>query len=132
MLRTIRNGVNLAGQTAAFPRTELAMLGMPVLVVWGAQDIALPAKHAAAAAGAILDCRAVVLEGAGHGPMIDRPEVFHELVIEFLASGKLGGEEGGGRHFTFSTSHQPAKATSGPPDRSAHSRRDRSAALRRD
>ncbi len=89
MLAILRSGVNLRGQFDPYREDKLRKLTMPVLVVWGKQDLALPVKHAETALRAIPNCRAVVLDKAGHAPQMDRPETFNQLVLEFLENGRL-------------------------------------------
>lgn len=64
-------------------RTYLAQL-MPVLVVWGRDDMVIPVAHATHAARASLsDVR--VLDRSGHFPHRDHPQRFVELVTTFVA-----------------------------------------------
>ncbi len=64
-------------------RTYLAQL-MPVLVVWGRDDMVIPVSHATHAARASLsDVR--VLDRSGHFPHRDHPQRFVELVSTFVA-----------------------------------------------
>jgi pimeloyl-ACP methyl ester carboxylesterase len=65
-------------------RSYLARL-MPVLVVWGRQDLVIPASHAEAAP--TQDSADVhVLDDCGHFPHRDHPEEFSRLVLEFVAA----------------------------------------------
>lgn len=93
VLRMAQTGVNLRGQTAPYGAAELGKILAPTLVIWGEEDYVIPARHAEIALQAIRDCRAVVLPRAGHGPQIDRPEMFNELTLEFLATGRLTRED---------------------------------------
>ncbi|MFT4298614.1 MAG: alpha/beta fold hydrolase [Aeromicrobium sp.] len=64
-------------------RTYLAQL-MPVMVVWGRDDLVIPVKHATEAKHASLsDVR--ILEDSGHFPHKDHPERFADLVLRFTA-----------------------------------------------
>jgi len=63
-------------------RSYLARM-MPVLVVWGRDDMVIPARHAELAPTPIQDVH--VLEDSGHFPHKDHPEEFARLVIEFVA-----------------------------------------------
>jgi pyruvate dehydrogenase E2 component (dihydrolipoyllysine-residue acetyltransferase) len=61
---------------------ELEAAGMPLLVVWGAQDRVLPAAQAEhAPAGA----RVAIVGGSGHSPQLEAAGEFNRLVEEFLA-----------------------------------------------
>ena len=65
-------------------RTYLARI-VPVLVVWGADDHVIPATHAEIARDqAWSDVH--VLPDSGHFPHRDHPDVFAQLVREFVAS----------------------------------------------
>jgi pimeloyl-ACP methyl ester carboxylesterase len=97
VLRMARTGVDCRGQMTPFSADELRQIRAPTLVIWGEADRVIPLEHAEVALHAIPDCRAVVLSRAGHGPQIDRPEVFDELVLSFLASGRLAQEDHGGK-----------------------------------
>ncbi len=63
-------------------RSYLARL-MPVMVVWGRDDVVIPAHHAESAPTQVQDVH--VLEDAGHFPHKDHPEVFVQLVLDFVA-----------------------------------------------
>lgn len=96
-VKMARTGINLRGQMHPYDAAELGKILAPALVIWGEKDVVVPARHAEAALHAIPDCRAVVLTGAGHAPQVDRPEVFNELVLEFLATGRLAREDAEGK-----------------------------------
>ena len=64
-------------------RSYLARL-MPVMVVWGRQDMVIPARHAESAPSQVQDVH--VLEDSGHFPHKDHPEEFVRLVREFVQS----------------------------------------------
>ena len=63
-------------------RGYLARL-MPVMVVWGRDDVVIPARHAECAPTPVQDVH--VLEDAGHFPHKDHPELFVQLLLEFVA-----------------------------------------------
>ena len=89
MLRTAKAGVDLQGQMTPYDAAELDKIKAPTLVIWGDADKVIPVRHAEIALRTIPDCRAVVISQAGHGPQIDKPEIFSKLVLEFLATGSL-------------------------------------------
>ena len=70
------------------PGEGLAEIRCPILALAGESD---PARHqdAARLAEAVPRCEAVVVEGAGHYVMLDRPEAFQALVVEFLRKNNL-------------------------------------------
>jgi len=63
---------------------QLSELMVPTLVVWGAKDPIVPAKHAYAAAQLIPDCQVKVFEDCGHSVYKDRVQEFSQLLTRFL------------------------------------------------
>lgn len=59
---------------------DLAALGKPVAVVWGAEDAVIPAAHA----GAIKGVEPQVLEGAGHMVMMEKASEVNALIKRLL------------------------------------------------
>jgi 2-hydroxymuconate-semialdehyde hydrolase len=57
---------------------------VPTLVIEGAGDKLLPSGWAADIAGRISHGRSAVVDGAGHCPQIERPDVVNELLLSFL------------------------------------------------
>jgi pimeloyl-ACP methyl ester carboxylesterase len=57
---------------------------VPTLVIEGAGDKLLPPGWAADIAGRINHGRSAVVDGAGHCPQIERPDVVNELLLRFL------------------------------------------------
>jgi 2-hydroxymuconate-semialdehyde hydrolase len=74
-------------ESSSAPRNERAYdrIAVPALVVEGGQDKLLPPGWAAEIAGKIATARSAVVEGAGHCPQIERPEVVNHLLLDFLA-----------------------------------------------
>jgi pyruvate dehydrogenase E2 component (dihydrolipoamide acetyltransferase) len=70
------------GRQSALPATQLPGTGLPLLVVWGADDRVIPAAHAQAApAGATV----AVLPGAGHMVMMEKAGEVNALLRKHLA-----------------------------------------------
>jgi len=63
----------------------LGRLASPALVLWGARDPYIPASFAQAWADALPDATARVVDGAGHWPWLQEPELVRE-VSSFLSS----------------------------------------------
>jgi pimeloyl-ACP methyl ester carboxylesterase len=76
-----RGIMNLKGQTNILA-DRLMELMMPTLLVWGARDPIVPARHAWAAADIIPDCRVHVFEGCGHH--VQNRKEFTSLLLSFL------------------------------------------------
>lgn len=71
-------------------RPLLGSIRAPTLVVWGEGDTWVPLRHALQLRRAIPDASLVVLRGAAHMPMVDRPEAFNRLVLRFLEGERVG------------------------------------------
>jgi pimeloyl-ACP methyl ester carboxylesterase len=65
-------------------RHRLEEVKVPVLLVWGREDNLVPVEDADEFERLIPDARKVVLEDTGHCAMIERPETFNDLTVEFL------------------------------------------------
>jgi pimeloyl-ACP methyl ester carboxylesterase len=65
-------------------RDRLPSVECPTLVVWGDKDALVPLSDADQYARSIPNARKVVFEDTGHSPMMERPESFNELLVEFL------------------------------------------------
>ena len=63
----------------------LAGLSVPIGVIWGAQDRTVPARVARRVVRARPDADVVILERAGHVPMIERPDAFAAALEGLLA-----------------------------------------------
>jgi pimeloyl-ACP methyl ester carboxylesterase len=66
-------------------RERLPEIACPTLVVWGAADPVVPLKHAFEFQDLIPRARVAVFPGAGHAPMLELPERFNRVVLDFLA-----------------------------------------------
>ena len=88
----LRTGSFLAfmrGETAwAGFRTDLSErlpeIGCPTLFVHGTSDALIPARASERAAALVPGARLALIEGAGHLPMRERPEAFHDALRGFL------------------------------------------------
>ncbi|MET0816195.1 MAG: alpha/beta fold hydrolase [Solirubrobacteraceae bacterium] len=67
-------------------KDRLAEIEIPVLLVWGENDMLVPVIDSSRYQRMIgPNARRVVFSDTGHVPMIERPSRFHELLSEFLA-----------------------------------------------
>ena len=67
-------------------RDRLPEIEIPVLIVWGRDDLLVPVEDADKYAQLIgANARVVVFEDTGHVPMLERPSRFNELLRGFLA-----------------------------------------------
>jgi pimeloyl-ACP methyl ester carboxylesterase len=80
--RVTSHVLNWRGQFVTMTdRSYLARL-MPVLVIWGRDDMVIPSSHADLAPTQVSDVH--VLEHSGHFPHKDHPEEFARIVMEFV------------------------------------------------
>lgn len=64
----------------------LATIGVPTLIVVGAEDAITPVKESRAMHGAIAGSRLEIVPGAGHLASAERPAAFNHVLSEFLAA----------------------------------------------
>ncbi|HUH13208.1 MAG TPA: alpha/beta hydrolase [Longimicrobiales bacterium] len=65
-------------------RPLLPSVRVPTLLLWGELDPLVPVADGRVMRDAIPDARLVVLSGAAHNPMADRPSAFNHHLIAFL------------------------------------------------
>jgi pimeloyl-ACP methyl ester carboxylesterase len=70
-------------------REDLQKIEAPTLLVWGENDPLVPPTVGELLRQEVPDSRLLVLEGAGHVPMFDRPENFDAALLAFLAGDKV-------------------------------------------
>jgi 3-oxoadipate enol-lactonase len=63
---------------------RLSEIGVPTLIVVGAQDVPDMAEIAEILAAGIADTRVETIEGAGHLPSLERPDELNRLLLDFL------------------------------------------------
>ena len=86
-------GANAPGFLSAFDaligysfRERLAQIEVPVLIVWGRNDMLVPVEDAEMFEHLIGEnARAVIFEDTGHLAMLERPTRFNELLAGFIA-----------------------------------------------
>lgn len=74
-------------------RPRLHEIACPTLFIQGDADIAVKAKHTAAAARRVRDARLEVLPGNGHWPNRQSPQRVNGLIVEFLAEDGFSANE---------------------------------------
>jgi pyruvate dehydrogenase E2 component (dihydrolipoamide acetyltransferase) len=80
-LRTIAGAVFSGGRQAVLLRDRLGEAGVPVQVIFGAQDRIIPASHAEA----LPEARRHVLPGVGHMVHLEKADQVNTLVRDFIA-----------------------------------------------
>ncbi len=81
IISTLRNGV-VNGSPEIYG--QLGRLQTPVLLMWGAQDRTLPIAQSAGILKRVPRAQFETIDGAGHLPNCERPEVFHPILLRFL------------------------------------------------
>jgi pimeloyl-ACP methyl ester carboxylesterase len=71
--------------SAKAPRlnSRLPRIKVPMMVMWGKDDIMIPAKYVEPFVR-LKNSRIMLLENCGHRPHVDRPGVFNRLVLDFV------------------------------------------------
>lgn len=83
-VRTMRGVIEPSGQTVnASDRLYLAA-HVPTMIVWGDHDGVIPVSHAHAAHELIPTSRLEIMEGVGHFPHVEQPEMFANLLVDFV------------------------------------------------
>nr|WP_218891044.1 alpha/beta hydrolase [Actinomycetospora corticicola] len=85
-LRTLRAVVDWRGQVVTMLDRCYLTVGMPTLLVWGAEDMVVPVEHGETAHAAMPGSRLVVFERAGHFPFHTDPARFLTVLREFLVA----------------------------------------------
>jgi len=62
----------------------LSRIAAPALILWGANDRAVPLRHGGYHERDLPNGKLVILEGAGHIPQNEYPAVVNRLMVEFL------------------------------------------------
>ena len=65
-------------------RAEMATITIPTLILWGARDPLLPLEMGKALSMALPHATFITLPNCGHRPPLSQPELFSQLVLEFL------------------------------------------------
>lgn len=83
---TLRSVVDPAGQRVSATNRLYLAAAMPTLIVWGARDSIIPARHAQEAHAAMPGSRLEIFHRAGHFPQHDEPERFAHVLVDFIES----------------------------------------------
>jgi len=65
-------------------QVDVAQIRVPTLVVWGARDRIVPTDLGRRLATSVPGATLLVVDGAGHNPMWERPDEFNRAVLAFL------------------------------------------------
>jgi len=64
--------------------TILGKIKTPTLIIWGKQDRAIDVSSVAVFEKYLQDSRSIIMDGVGHGPMIERPYESAGFVLDFI------------------------------------------------
>ena len=81
----VRAVIDWRGQIVTMSDRAYLTEAMPLAVVWGRDDLVIPAKHAENVRVLAPEARVEVFERSGHFPHKDHPERFVQLVRQFIA-----------------------------------------------
>ena len=81
LLSTVRHGP-LAGLDASYAR--VGRQGRRVLLLWGREDKTVPFSLSETARVLMPNADFYAIDGAGHAPHLERPELVNELIVEVL------------------------------------------------
>jgi pyruvate dehydrogenase E2 component (dihydrolipoamide acetyltransferase) len=70
------------GKQANVLADDIAALGIPVLVIWGAKDAIIPVAHANAVKGAAVE----IIDSAGHMPQMEASTKVNDLIRAHVRS----------------------------------------------
>lgn len=88
LLSVLRSGINFFGQKTKLTKLllkDLKKINVPTLIFWGRQDRIIPVGHASIVTAKIPNAKLVVFDKCGHMPMLEYPEGFNKITLEFLA-----------------------------------------------
>jgi 2-hydroxy-6-oxonona-2,4-dienedioate hydrolase len=68
-------------------------LGIPTILIWGAQDRWVPVSWAHAARGLLPGAPLVLIDRAGHAPYFERPDAFNEVLLDYLSDPRAFGSD---------------------------------------
>ena len=95
---TIRSGpIRMVEATTQLLRADwrhkLSKIQAPTLVIWGEHDRICPIGIGRSIVGVVAGSRLVVIDGAAHNPMWERPDDFDREVLDFLGVGAPSGAD---------------------------------------
>jgi pimeloyl-ACP methyl ester carboxylesterase len=86
LLRALRSGTTIFGLRQEILMLDgLRRLQIPTLVMWGGHDHVVPVRHLELVKAHLPHARVHVFPAAGHIPMLECPEEFNRLAVEFVS-----------------------------------------------
>jgi 4,5:9,10-diseco-3-hydroxy-5,9,17-trioxoandrosta-1(10),2-diene-4-oate hydrolase len=74
---------------APFAPRQLQRLGLPTLLVWGANDRLVPLVNARQSQPNFANAQLAVIKNAGHAPFFEEPEAFYHILRAFLLDNEV-------------------------------------------
>ncbi len=84
--RVVSSVVDWRGQVVTMVDRAYLTEAMPMCVIWGADDMVIPARHAESVARLAPGATVEVIPDAGHFPHKDHPQQFMRMLDEFIRS----------------------------------------------
>lgn len=77
--------VLISPATGSLEEEEFSKIEVPVLLIWGDNDDVFPLNdYGTRLKNEFLHSKLIILRGARHAAYLDKPEEFHELLLDFL------------------------------------------------
>ena len=90
MLRSVSSSINLWGlRKEAYILERLKGSEVPLMTVWGANDIIIPVSHAAAVRRELPESTVRIIPECGHWPQMEKPGQFNPMLTSFLGGGPV-------------------------------------------
>ncbi len=85
MLRSVRSSVNLMGlRPQGYILERLKSCPVPLMTIWGADDIIIPVSHAEAVRRELPESVVRIIPRCGHWPHMEQPSQFNPMLTSFL------------------------------------------------
>ena len=82
--RTLGAVIDPSGQVVSATDRLYLAAHVPTLIVWGARDALIPARHGIAAHQALPGSRLEIFDDVGHFPHCEAPERFVDVLVDFV------------------------------------------------
>ncbi|MFK7917606.1 MAG: alpha/beta fold hydrolase [Ilumatobacter sp.] len=92
-VKTMRGVIEPGGQTVSATDRLYLAARVPMMIVWGDKDAVIPMEHGVRAHESIDNSRLEVLEGVGHFPHVEAPEVFAASLLDFMRATDAGPDD---------------------------------------
>jgi pimeloyl-ACP methyl ester carboxylesterase len=97
-VQTLRSVVEPGGQRVDASNRLYLARRIPFLLIWGERDSIIPVSHGRAAHEQVPGSRLEVFPRSGHFPQLDEPELFVDVLVEFIDSTQPAALDADGSH----------------------------------